>query len=170
MSKFWNSRELVFHLACFRFIFHSQWILKVNCRVNILSAMLMWPPCGNQREGVLRASGSFSTELFSVTKSQRIRTESWLRGDQDEYLSEDRETEPQTIGMAHSLISHRARTWASIGVFSDSPTARWSLPPLNFHDPLAEYDTPCYLGASTFQHTVTHFLSIWSRLTFQSKQ
>lgn len=46
--------------------------------------MLMWPPCRNQREGVLRASGSFSIELVSVIESQSIRADRVLRGSRDE--------------------------------------------------------------------------------------
>lgn len=60
--------------------------------------MLMWPPCGNQREGVLRVSGSFSIELVSVMESQSVRAEGMLRGDLDEMNAsqfDDRETEPK---------------------------------------------------------------------------
>lgn len=75
--------------------------------------MLMWPPCRNQREGVLRVSGSFSIELVSVIESQSIRAERVLRGDRDEMNDsqfEERETEPQTQGNDQGLISNRART------------------------------------------------------------
>ena len=60
--------------------------------------MLMWPPCGNQREGVLRASGSFSVELVSVMELQSVRAEGMLRGDLDETNAsqfDDREIEPR---------------------------------------------------------------------------
>lgn len=60
--------------------------------------MLMRPPCGNQREGVLRASGSFSVELVSVMELQSVRAEGMLRGDLDETNAsqfDDRETEPR---------------------------------------------------------------------------
>ena len=75
--------------------------------------MLMWPPCRNQREGVLRASGSFSVELVSVMESQSIRAESMLGGNLDEMNAsqfEDREAGPQTKGTDQGLISHGART------------------------------------------------------------
>lgn len=80
--------------------------------------MLMWPQSRNQREGVLRASGSFSTELVSVLKSQSISAESVLRGDRYEMNAsqfEERETEPQTKGTDRSLISNGARPRASTG-------------------------------------------------------
>lgn len=60
--------------------------------------MLMRPPCGNQREGVLRAGGSFSVELVSVMELQGVRAEGMLRGDLDEMNAsqcDDRETEPR---------------------------------------------------------------------------
>lgn len=141
MSTFWNGRELTSHLQCFHFISPSHWILKVNCSVNILSAMLMWPPCRNQREGVLRASSSFSIELVSVMESQSIRAAHVLRGDRDEMNAsqfEDRETEPQTKGADRSLISNRARTWASTGgkVVTSFP---------EFEGSLSEHTAPWYL-------------------------
>lgn len=60
--------------------------------------MLMRPPCGNQREGVLRAGGSSSVELVSVMELQGVRAEGMLRGDLDEMNAsqcDDRETEPR---------------------------------------------------------------------------